>query len=215
MGEREGIAGGHQGDQALTGVVWGVLGAAAVVLLPAAAFAAPPAYCNGQTITTDSGVHYYPNGGRVVDGFGKPYYPNGTRVVNDYGDEIRYSNGARVRNMAGDLLFPNGTAVKSSFGDVRYPSGRATRDAGGRCYYETGVEMTPCQRLVSIREFLAGGETADYELDIVAGTIDLSNVRFEFPSGGVITVLSANLAAGEIDGQSIAATCTSGAAPRR
>lgn len=52
MGEREVIAGGHEGDQALTGVLWGVLGAAAAMLLPAAASAAPPAYCNGQTTAT-------------------------------------------------------------------------------------------------------------------------------------------------------------------
>jgi len=215
MGEREGIAGDHQGDQALSVVRGGVLAALAVLFSSLAALAAPPAYCNGQTMVSDSGVPYYPNGQRIVDGFGKQYYPNGTRITNDYGDEIRYSNGARVRSKSGDLLFANGTAVKSSFGDVRYPNGRATRDSSGRCYYETGIEMTPCARLVSIREVLPGGETAGYELDIVVGTIDVSNVRFEFPSGGVITVLSANLAAGKIDGQSIAATCISGAAPRR
>lgn len=204
MGEREGIPGGHEGDQALTGVVRGMLGAAAVMLLPVAARAAPPAYCNGQTITTDSGVHYYPNGQRVVDGFGKQYYPNGTRIINDYGDEIRYSNGARVRTMAGDVLFPNGATVKNSSGDVRYSSGRVARYADGRCLYETGVEMTPCQPLVSVREPLAGGETVEY-------AIDLGRVYFRFPSGRVETGLSANLVSGEIDRKSIEATCWSGA----
>ncbi len=181
------------------------------MLLPAAAPAAPPAYCNGQTITTDSGLHYYPNGQRVVDGFGKQYYPNGTRVTNDYGDEIRYSNGSRVRTMAGEVLFPNGATVKGSSGSGRYPTGRGARDAGGRCVYETGVDMMPCQPLVSLRERLAGGETVAYELDITTGTIDLSHVRFRFPSDRVVTGLSANLVSGEIDRQSIAVTCLSGA----
>jgi hypothetical protein len=211
MGEREGIAGGHEGDQALTGVVRGVLVAAAVMLLPVAASAAPPAYCNGQTITTDLGVHYYPNGQRVVDSFGKQYYPNGTRIMNDYGDEIRYSNGSRVRNMTGDVLFPNGATVKGSSGDVRYSNGQVARFADGRCLYATGVEMTPCRSLVSVRERLAGGETVEYELDITTGAIDLSHVRFRFPSGRVLTDLSANLVSGEIDRQSIEATCWSGA----
>jgi hypothetical protein len=177
--------------------------------------AAPPAYCNGQRISSEAGdIQYYPNGQRVVDGFGKQYYPNGTRIVNDYGDEIRYPNGGRVRTMAGELLFPNGTPVKGSSGDARYPNGRVTRDAGGRCFHETGVEMTPCRRQVAIRERLAGGELAAYDLDIVAGAIDLAHVRFRFPSGAAVTVLSANLAKGEIDRQSIRAVCPSGALPR-
>lgn len=194
---------------------WGVLGVLAALLAPAPAGAAPPAYCNGQTTVTESGVPYYPNGQRVVDGFGKQYYPNGTRIVNDFGDEIRYPNGARVRNTSGEVLFPNGAPVKSSLGDVRYPNGRATRDAGGRCYYETGVEMTPCRRSVAVRQTLAGGATAAYELDIVEGTIDLTNVRFRFPSAGVITVVKADLTRGEIERGSIAAVCASGAAPSR
>ena len=180
----------------------------AAVLLPATpARALPPAYCNGQTITTDSGVHYYPNGQRVLDGFGKQYYPNGTRIVNDHGDEIRYPDGSRVRTMAGDLLFPNGSPVKTMSGDVRYPNGQVTRDSSGRCFHDTGVEMTPCQRSVTIRQGLAGDATAAYELDTVAGTIDLRRVRFRFPSGRVVTVLWADLVAGEIDGRSIAAIC--------
>jgi hypothetical protein len=133
---------------------------------------------------------------RVVDGFGKQYYPNGTRIVNDAGDEIRYPNGARVRTTSGERLFPNGAPVKSSLGDVRYPNGRPTRDAGGRCYYETGVEMTPCRRSVAIRQTLAGGATAAYALDIVEGTIDLTKIRFRFRSPGVSTVVKANLVAG-------------------
>jgi hypothetical protein len=192
-----------------------VLGVLAALLAPAPAGAAPPAYCNGQTAITESGVHYYPNGQRVVDGFGKQYYPNGTRIVNDAGDEIRYPNGARVRSMSGELLFPDGTPVKSSFGEVRYPNGRATRDASGRCYHDTGVEMTPCRRSVAIRQTLAGGATAAYDLDIVEGTIDLSNVRFRFPAAAVVTVVKANLAAGEIERGSITALCRSEAAPPR
>ena len=211
MGQREGIAGGHEGDQALSVVRWGVLAALVVLLSSSPALAAPPAYCNGQTITTDSGVHYYPNGQRVVDGFGKQCYPNGTRIMNDYGDEIRYSNGSRVRNMAGEVLFPNGAVVKGSSGDVRYSNGRVARYADGRCLYETGVEMTPCPPLVSLRERLAGGETVEYELDITTGTIDLRRVHFPFPSGRVVTGLSANLVSGEIDRQSIEATCRSSA----
>jgi hypothetical protein len=101
--------------------------------------------------------------------------------------------------------------VKSSSGEVRYPSGRATRDSGGRCYHETGAEMPPCPRAVSMRERLAGGETVAYELDILQGTIDLRDVRFRFPSAGVVTVLSANL----VSGDSIAASCASGPPARR
>jgi hypothetical protein len=214
MGEREVVVGGDEGDQALRTLAGAALGALAVLLAWAPAGAAPPAYCNGQTITTDSGVHYYPNGQRVVDGFGKQYYPNGARIVNDAGDEVRYPDGSRVRTMTGDVLFPSGTPVKSSTGEVRYPSGRATRDSGGRCYHETGVEMTPCQRSVGIRQRLAGGVTAAYALDIVEGTIDLTSVRFRFPSAGVTTVLEADLAAGRIDGGSITAACGAGAAQR-
>ena len=195
--------------------MWAVLAALGVLLPPSPALTAPAAYCNGQTILADSGTHYYPNGQRVLDGFGKQYHPNGMRLVTDAGDEIRYSNGARVRNMSGDLLFPNGAAVKASSGDVRYPSGRAARDAGGRCFYETGVEMTPCQRSVSVRQRLDGGETVGYEFDILEGTIDLRDVRFRFPAGGVVTVLSANLVAGKIDTDSIAASCASGPPARR
>ena len=192
-----------------------MLAGLALLLQPAPAPAAPPAYCNGQVITTDSGIHQYPNGQRVVDGYGKQYYPNGTRIVNDTGDEVRYPNGARVRTMAGDLLFPNGNPVKAMSGDVRYPNGQVTRDSSGRCFFETGVEMAPCRRSVSIRDALGGGATAAYELDTTAGTIDLRRVRFRFPSPGVITVLTADLVAGEIDRQSIAAVCPSGTPARR
>ena len=187
----------------------------AVLLAWAPAGAAPPAYCNGQTIVTESGVHYYPNGQRVVDGFGRQYYPNGARIVNDAGDEVRYPDGTRVRTMTGEVLFPNGTPVKSTSGEVRYPSGRRTRDGGGRCYYDTGVEMTPCQRSVGIRQPLAGGGMVAYELDIVQGTIDLHDVRFRFPTAGVVTVLRADLVKGEIDRGSISAVCASGSAPQR
>jgi hypothetical protein len=183
-----------------------------VMLLAAStASAAPPAYCTGQRLTDDSGVAYYPNGQRIVDGFGKEYYPNGTRVVNDYGDEIRYSNGARVRNGSGEVLYPGGTPVKSAFGEVRYPNGQRTRDSGGVCYFETGVEMNPCQRAVEIRERLAGGETVFYRLDLVAGTLDLRAVRYEFPARGSVTAVAADLVAGRIDRASVAASCGSGA----
>jgi hypothetical protein len=171
--------------------------------------AAPAAYCTGQRITDDFGVVHYPNGQRVVDGFGKEYYPNGTRVANDYGDEIRYSNGARVRNASGDILFPNGAPVKSASGQVRYPNGQQTRTSTGTCYFETGMEMNPCQRVVPIRDRLAGGETAFYQLDIAGGAIDLRNVRYEFPSGAAVTTLVADLAAGRLDRTSIAAVCPS------
>jgi hypothetical protein len=171
--------------------------------------AAPPAYCTGQRITDDFGVFHYPNGQRVVDGFGKELYPNGTRVTNDYGDEIRYSNGGRVRSASGDLLFPSGTAVTSASGQVRYSNGQQTRTSTGTCYFETGVEMNPCQRVVPIRDRLAGGETAFYQLDIAGGTIDLRNVRYEFPSGAAVITLAADLAAGRLDRASIAAVCPS------
>lgn len=186
----------------------------AAALLPSGLAAAPPAYCTGQRITDDLGVLHYPNGQRVVDGFGKEYYPNGVRVVSDAGDEIRWSNGARVRNSAGDVLFPNGTPVKSAFGEVRYPSGARTRDSGGRCYFETGTEMNPCQRVVAIHERLAGGETAFYQLDIVAGAINLPGVRYEFPARGAVVTVATDLGAGRLDRRSIAATCPSGAPAR-
>jgi hypothetical protein len=157
----------------------------------------------------DFGVLYYPNGQRVVDGFGKEHYPNGARVTNDYGDEIRYSNGARVRTASGDVLFPNGAPVKSASGQVRYPNGQQARTATGTCYFETGVEMKPCQRVVPIRDRLPGGETAFYQLDVAEGAIDLRNVRYEFPSGAAVTTLIADLAAGRLDRASIAAVCPS------
>jgi hypothetical protein len=172
--------------------------------------AAPASYCTGQRVADESGVPYYPNGQRVVDGFGKEYYPNGTRIVNDYGDEIRYSNGARVRSASGELLFPNGAPAKSASGQVRYPNGQQTRTSSGACYFETGVEMSPCQRVVTIRDRLAGGETAFYQLDIVGGTIDLRSVRYEFPAAGAVLTLAADLTTGRLDRGSIAAICASG-----
>jgi hypothetical protein len=172
--------------------------------------AAPPAYCTGQRITDESGALLYPNGQRVVDGFGKEHYPNGARLTNDYGDEIRWSNGARVRNGSGDVLYPSGTAVKSAFGEVRYPGGARTRDSGGRCYFETGAEMTPCQRVVSIRERLPGGETAFYQLDLVTGALDLRQVRYEFPAPGAVITVGADLTTGRLDRASIGAVCVSG-----
>ena len=72
MGEREVVVGGHQGDQALSGLAAASLGTLAVLLAWAPAGAAPPAYCNGQTIVTESGVHYYPNGQRSESGGGEP-----------------------------------------------------------------------------------------------------------------------------------------------
>jgi len=159
--------------------------------------AAPPAYCTGQRITDDFGVLHYPNGQRAVDGFGKELYANGTRVTNDYGDEIRYSNGGRVWSASGDPLFPSGTPVKSASGQVRYPNGQQTRTATGTCYFETGVEMNLCQRVVPMRDRLAGG------------AIDLCRLRYEFPSGAAVIILTADLAAGRLDRASIAAVCPS------
>jgi hypothetical protein len=173
------------------------------------ALSAASAYCTGQAVSDSSGP-LYPNGQRVVDGFGKEYYPNGTRLVNDYGDEIRYSNGARVRSATGELLFPNGTSVKSATGSARYPNGQATRTSTGTCYFETGVEMTPCQRVVAVRDRLPGGETAFYELDVVASTIELRTVRYEFPVGAAVVTVAADLAAGRLDRSSIGAVCPSG-----
>jgi hypothetical protein len=184
------------------------IGLAAALAAPAVA--APPAYCTGRRITDDAGVLLYPNGQRVVDGFGKEHYPNGARLTNDYGDEIRWSNGARVRNGAGEMLFPGGTPVRSAFGEVRYPSGARTRDSGGRCYFETGAEMAPCQRVVPIRERLPGGETVFYQLDLVAGALDLRAVRYEFPAPGAVITVTADLAAGRLDRGSIGAACVSG-----
>jgi hypothetical protein len=187
--------------------LWVLLG---LILISAApATAAPAAYCTGQQITDGSGVPYYPDGQRVVDGFGKEYYPNGTRVVNDYGDEIRYSNGQRVRGATGELLFPNGTTVKSATGSVRYPNGQQGRTSTGTCYFETGIEMNPCQRVVAMRERLPGGETVFYELDVAAGAIDLRRVRYEFPSGAAVITVGADLAAGRLDRGSIGAVCPS------
>jgi hypothetical protein len=172
--------------------------------------AAPATYCTGQRTTDEAGAPYYPNGQRVVDGFGKEYYPNGARLTNDYGDEIRYSNGGRVRSASGDVLFPNGTAVKSASGQVRYPNGQQARSSTGTCYFETGVEMQPCQRVVSMRERLAGGETVFYEVDLVGGTIDHRAVRYEFPAEVAVITLTADLASGRLDRGSISAVCPSG-----
>lgn len=172
--------------------------------------AAPASYCTGQRVTDDSGVPFYANGQRVVDGFGKEYYPTGARLTNDYGDEIRYSNGSRVRSATGALLYPNGMQVRSATGDVRYPNGQQTRTSTGTCYFETGIEMRPCQRVVTVRDRLAGGEAAIYQLDVVDGAVDLRAVRYEFATGPALITLTADLAAGRLDRGSIGATCPSG-----
>ena len=70
--------------------------------------------------------------------------------------------------------------------------------------------MTPCQRVVPIRERLPGGETAFYQLDLVAGTLDLRAVRYEFPAPGAVVTVTADLAAGRLDRGSIGAICLSG-----
>jgi hypothetical protein len=172
--------------------------------------AEPTSYCTGQRVV-DGAVAYFANGQRVVDGFGKEYYPNGVRLTNDYGDEVRYSNGGRVRSATGEILFPNGTSVRSATGQARYPNGQQTRTSTGTCYFETGIEMRPCQRVVTIRDRLAGGETAIYQLDIVDGTVDLRTVRYEFPTATALITLTADLAAGRLDRGSLGATCPSGA----
>jgi hypothetical protein len=213
VGECEVLAGGDEGDQALSGWAGGLLAALGVLLSAWPAAAAPPAYCTGQRIADDAGAVVYPNGQRVVDGFGKQYYPNGNRVVSDL-DGIRYSNGVRVRNGFGDPLFPGGAVVKSPSGEIRYPNGGRIRDGNGTCYYITGTEMSPCRRVVSISERLAGGETVFYDLDTVSGTIDLGNVRFEFPAGPNVIALSADLASGEVHRSTIDAVC-GGVAPGR
>ena len=123
-----------------------------------------------------------------------PAYCTGPRITDDFGDEIRYSNGGRVR---------------SASGQVRYPNGQQARTSTGTCYFETGVEMNPCQRVVPMRDRLAGGETVFYELDVAGGAIDLRRVRYEFPSGAADLTLAADLAAGRLDRASIAALCPS------
>jgi hypothetical protein len=70
--------------------------------------------------------------------------------------------------------------------------------------------MTPCRRVVPIRERPPGGETADYQLDLVAGTLDLRAVRHELPVPGAVITVTADLAAGRLDRASIGATCLSG-----
>ena len=114
-----------------------------------------------------------------------------------------------MRSASGDLLFPSGTPVKSASGQVRYLNGQQVPTATGTCYFETGVEMNPCQRVVPMRDRLAGGETVFYELDVAGGAIDLRRVRYEFPSGAAVITLAADLAAGRLDRASIAALCPS------
>lgn len=116
-----------------------------------------------------------------------------------------YCSGQRVL----DLLFPGGTPVKSASGQLRDPDGQDARTSSGTCYFQTGVEMKPCRRVVPVRETLAGGETIFCELDIVAGTIDLRRVRSELPAPGTIVSLIADLAAGRLDRASIGAVCPS------
>jgi hypothetical protein len=70
--------------------------------------------------------------------------------------------------------------------------------------------MTPCQRVVAIRERLAGGETAFYQLDLATGALDLRQVRYEFPAPGAVITVGADLATGRLDRASIGATCVSG-----
>jgi hypothetical protein len=106
-------------------------------------------------------------------------------------------------------LFPNGSTVKSASGQVRYPNGQQVRTSTGTCYFETGIEMNPCQRVVAMRERLAGGETVFYELDLATGAIDLRRVRYEFPSGTAVVTVGADLATGRLDRGSIGAVCPS------
>jgi hypothetical protein len=63
--------------------------------------------------------------------------------------------------------------------------------------------MSPCQRVASIRERLSRGEIVVYQLDIVAGVIDLRQVRYEFPSGPAVITLAADLVSGRLDRASI------------
>ena len=114
-----------------------------------------------------------------------------------------------MRSATGDLLFPGRCRRESASGQGRYPNGQDARTSSGTCYFQTGVEMKPCQRLVPVREPLADGETIFYDLDVIAGTIDLRRVRYEFPALGTIVSLSADLTAGRPDRASIGAVCPS------
>src|SRR6266545_5221086 len=108
---------------------------------------------------------------------------------------------------AAPAAYCTGQRTVDDFGVLYYPNGQQARTSTGTCYFETGVEMKPCQRVVSIRDRLPGGETAFYQLDVAEGAIDLRNVRYEFPSGAAVTTLIADLAAGRLDRASIAAVC--------
>ena len=121
----------------------------------------------------------YCTGQPVTDGSGAPYYPNGQQVVDGFGKEY-YPNGARIVN-----------------------------DYGGEIRYSNGGRVHPCQRVVAMRERLAGGETVFYELDLTAGAIDLRRVRYEFPTGAAVITVGADLATGRLDRGSIGAVCPS------
>ena len=102
-----------------------------------------------------------------------------------------------------------GQRITDDFGVLHYPNGQQVRTATGTCYFETGVEMNPCQRVVPMRDRLAGGETVVYDLDVAGGAIDLRRVRYEFPSGAAVITLAADLVAGRLDRASIAVVCPS------
>ena len=110
---------------------------------------------------------------------------------------------------AAPAAYCTGQRITDASGVPYYPNGQQVRTSTATCYFETGIEMNPCQRVVPMRERLSGGETVFYELDVAAGAIDLRRLRYEFPSGAAVITLTADLAAGRVDRASIAAVCPS------
>src|SRR5918996_3362657 len=92
---------------------------------------------------------------------------------------------------AAPVAYCTGQPTTDGAGAPVYPDGQQIRTATGTCYFETGIEMNPCQRVVAMRERLAGGETVFYELDTAAGAIDLRRVRYELPSGAAVITVGA------------------------
>lgn len=101
--------------------------------------------------------------------------------------------------LAAAPAYCTGQPVSDSSGPL-YPNGQRVVDGFGKEYYPNGTRL--------VNDY--GAETAFYQLDVVAGTIDLRTVRYEFPAGAAVVTVAADLAAGRLDRASIGAVCSSG-----
>jgi hypothetical protein len=109
-----------------------------------------------------------------------------------------------VLTAAAAPAYCTGQPTSSESGVPLYPNGQRVVDGFGKEYHPNGARVT--------NDY--GDEIVFYQVDIVAGAIDLRQVRYEFSSGSAVITLAADLVSGRLDRPSIGAVCGSGGSSR-